>query len=201
VLGTQQRANLARLADYLAALPADYEHFSMENFLEFPLPPRQQRALECEYALGRWSMTGTRCGTAACALGHGPAAGVLFRESEICWPEQASPGQPGVPDWLLYSRRFCPDSDTDPAGRVLWRWLFGGEWMHCDDTPRGAAARIRYVLADQPVPDVAHSLGFYDEHYTDEEEPEIFSAVTALYAPYLPPCPPLHPEETTSASA
>ena len=95
-----QRANLARLADYLETVPQSA--FDMESFEEE-----------------------TDCGTVACAVGHGPAAG---------FPK------PVLEAWTSYSsREFAPDS---PA----WDWCFFGRWSETDNTPQGAAARIRYML-------------------------------------------------------
>ena len=34
----------------------------------------------------------------------------------------------------------------DGRRRRLWNYLFGQEWTHTDNTPKGAAQRIRYVV-------------------------------------------------------
>lgn len=110
------RENLSRLADYLAALPADYEHFDMARF--------------------RTTMTGkeheptTRpmgCRTVACAVGHAPLA---------------LPDLPPKPDeeWDEYSNRLFGLYDRE------WEWCFAAGWVHTDNTPAGAAARIRWLL-------------------------------------------------------
>lgn len=35
-----------------------------------------------------------------------------------------------------------------------WTWLFSGAWELVDNTARGAAARLRYLLADKDVPNM-----------------------------------------------
>src|SRR5688500_13801651 len=108
LLGTEQISNLARLADYLSRLPRDYRHFAMQDFLVVPsgpdfLGPVRARCVEAEYAR-TGSTEGWTCGTAACALGHGPAAGIPLRFEEF-----NSKANPLVPDWLAYGQRFCPN--------------------------------------------------------------------------------------------
>lgn len=110
MISETQRANLAKLADYLAALPKNYEGFRMSTY-----------STETHKAIHE-------CGTAACAAGHGPAAGIEAEEDE---------------DWQSYvSRVFFPFL-TDRAG---WLWCFSPAWQSHDNTPHGAAARIRWYL-------------------------------------------------------
>lgn len=119
-LTDEQRANLAKLADYLAALPADYEHFDMSSFY----------ADEKGYGYSLLSQRAKTpaCGTVACAAGHGIAAGVPARDEDHDM-------------WYLYSTRaFCPEGGA-------WDWCFEGDWEVTDNTPAGAAARIRYLLS------------------------------------------------------
>lgn len=121
-----QRANLRKLATFLAALPADYSHFSMTWFFESAdssseddmpahISPKQYNA----------------CGTVACAVGHGPAAGVRpYRD--LSW-------------WDYAHRAFGAQVNS-----YLWYWLFDGGWsaVDMDNTPQGAARRIFYALAN-----------------------------------------------------
>lgn len=111
--------NLKTLADYLAALPADYTHFDM----------------------GHWH-TGeketdpptTRCGTVACAAGHGPAAGILPLDNHILVDDSI--------DWFAYTEDLF-ELDFESREHV---WCFGGGWSLHDNTPQGAAKRIRYLI-------------------------------------------------------
>lgn len=66
------------------------------------------------------------CGAVACAVGHGLAAGI--------------PSMPEDWDWGRYSHRAFT-----PAGG-FWIWCFSYDWEHVDNTPHGAAKRIRWLL-------------------------------------------------------
>lgn len=65
------------------------------------------------------------CGTSACAVGHGPLIGI-----------SAIPGE----DWHPYLKRVFSES------RHAYNWCFNGNWDDVDNTARGAAARIFYML-------------------------------------------------------
>tara|TARA_Y100001001_G_scaffold138359_1_gene140480 strand:- start:1177 stop:1779 length:603 start_codon:yes stop_codon:yes gene_type:complete len=157
-------ANCEKLAVYLENLPEDYEDFGMVAYIQ----PRDLDALR-KYALENGGVHS--CGTAACAIGHGPAAGVYFpdpKEDDALWRltygttfsedgrMEHTDDKVLSPDWSTYSRRYFinPMSDT---GQVLWDWCFGSGWAHTDDTPHGAAKRIRYMLdrlgQENPVPE------------------------------------------------
>lgn len=73
----------------------------------------------------------TECGSVGCAVGHGPYAGV-----------------PKLPDefWDQYSERAFTDDSNE------WRWLFSFRWRSADNTPFGAASRIRWLL-DKGLPE------------------------------------------------
>ncbi len=119
-----QRDNLELLAAYLEKLPEDYTEFNMRTYARLNTigdlySPRD----------GHWP--GTGCGTAGCAVGHGPAAGILPIIEDSDWEDYA---------W----RVFGSDAwGADP----LWDWLFAAQWHKVDNTPQGAAQRIRYTLA------------------------------------------------------
>lgn len=117
----KQRENLARLADYLDALPDDYDRFGMNNFYL----DKHEDTVELLKAKSGYEVP---CGSCACAIGHGPAAGIRRHSSDgNCWD--------------AYSRR-----------------VFGGDYMEYDsagefmfgpfnpDCPKQAATRIREVL-------------------------------------------------------
>ena len=67
------------------------------------------------------------CGTIGCACGHGPSLGIARNDRET---------------WLDYAERAFSAGVFDPAHF----WMFGGAWQGIDNTPRGAASRIRYAL-------------------------------------------------------
>lgn len=68
----------------------------------------------------------SECGTVACAVGHGP----------LLFPVQDNES------WPAYTERvFGLQFETDP-----WRYCFGCHWAATDNTPQGAAARIRKLI-------------------------------------------------------
>lgn len=67
----------------------------------------------------------SECGTIGCAAGHGPSLGISKHRSE---------------DWDEYTYRAF--GVYGPASK----WMFFGLWSKTDNTPRGAAARIRIAL-------------------------------------------------------
>ncbi len=135
-----QVQNLLRLARYLRGLPADYAQFEMLYFAsitdgEFETQPDEA-----------YDVTGS-CGTVACAVGHGPAAGIANLPSEA-W-EDYGLRVFGV-GWLA--------SGEDNLGRCLrFDVLFSPYWHQIDNTPRGAAARILHCLQN-PEPESLSSF-------------------------------------------
>ncbi|MBD9544288.1 hypothetical protein IB276_33115 [Ensifer sp. ENS04] len=79
----------------------------------------------------------SECGAVACAVGHAPNAGL---------PVLLSDGN----DWVTYSRRVFGLA----PGEEPWKWCFAGSWEWRDNTPAGAAKRIRY-LVEHGVPENA----------------------------------------------
>lgn len=137
------RERLDKLATYLENLPEDYQHFEMSGY--FYAPDDEINATEAHYAQHNGGVPS--CGTAACAVGHGPAAGILMPGHMIAEP--AYTHDHFYIDWDEYSLLFTGEEDTNT---LLWKWLFGGLWSFVDNHHWGAAARIRYVLAGREVP-------------------------------------------------
>lgn len=76
----------------------------------------------------RFAAPQTSCGSVGCAIGHGPDANIPALKNE---------------DWTKYSSRaFIPSTQYS-----MWRWCFSPEWAFVDNTPQGAAKRIRWLLA------------------------------------------------------
>lgn len=69
----------------------------------------------------------TECGTFGCAVGHGPYAGVAKRKNE---------------NWNDYAERAF----GAVMAEGVWRWLFSSLWCVTDNTPAGAAKRIRWYF-------------------------------------------------------
>jgi len=149
-----RNANLKKLADYLDTLPDDYDAFNMRSFIRlnnyngWGLADNREDYLLCKASLHE-------CGSVACAVGHGPAAGICM-----------TPLEAQMREWNGYTDRCFVDSASE-----AFSWMFGGLWGFADgdNTPRGAAARIRYYL-DRGVPS-----DFIEPAITDH----------AIYAPYL----------------
>lgn len=79
------------------------------------------------------------CGTTHCAAGYGPSAGI-----------------PKLPEehWGVYCGRVFGvvyDAWVSKKHRQAWCWLFSSSWQSVDNTPDGAATRIR-ILLDKGVP-------------------------------------------------
>lgn len=112
------RKNLELLADYLNELPYSYGHF---NMLTYNLDADEQPS----------GITGNHCGTAACAIGHA----VYIKE--IPRPLRGE-------SWSFYSERIFGLDSYSPE----WGWCFDARWSQIDNTPKGAATRIRALLND-----------------------------------------------------
>jgi hypothetical protein len=165
-LTRENRANLTKLATYLESLPANYKHFSMSSWVR-----AKNDAAEFRYARENGGVKS--CGTAACAAGHGPAAGVLVPERFI----------------LSYTVRWWSYAYNEFAGRdsTLMEWLFGGAWTRRGDNHHhGAAARIRYALDHGHAPD-----GFTEAH----------RKWLAVYAPYRAASVDTHPKDGDAVAA
>lgn len=68
------------------------------------------------------------CGTVCCALGHGPMAGIPVGDDYSSWE-----------DYCFYN--FGVDVSSPE-----YDWLFHANWAYVDNTPKGAAKRIRIYL-------------------------------------------------------
>lgn len=142
------RKNLRKLATYLGNLPRNYDAFEMEIFFS-----GTSREAENEYAERNGGVGA--CGAVACAVGHGPSAGILFppasEESELWILSNHNPLPELIPDWTEYSKLNFINNSENPGE---WEWCFGGGWTHVDNTPQGAAARIRWLLAGNTPPEI-----------------------------------------------
>lgn len=154
----KHRANLEQIAEYLERLPSDYAHFSMRYFNTM----RTADAIRYGRENGGLEKYGS-CGTVACVVGHGPAAGILVPESCINIDYSGT----YAVDWLIYMEEMF--------GHDAYNWCFSDGWASFDDTFRGAAARIRYYLANDGVTPEGFE-GCYHQYVRSLME---------LYRPYL----------------
>lgn len=129
--------NCAQLARYLESLPEDYEHFNMRTF-------STNDKLMRNISEGKLDTAFAECGTAGCAVGHGPDAGIPIPLDDDYWIFFSDSGP--HPRWTTYSDLFI---DGMSQG-TWWTWCFSDAWARCDDTPHGAAKRIWYMLKHAP---------------------------------------------------
>lgn len=146
-LRAANRQRLEKLATYLESLPEDYQHFSMSSYLD--AFGGDDNKAEAEYARRNGGVPS--CGTSACAVGHGPAAGVYMPPRMIT--KHPWNGMFRI-DWDEYSRLFTGEEQTCMP---RWEWMFSGDWDEIDPHHWGAAARIRYVLAGRDIPGSGHA--------------------------------------------
>lgn len=125
-ISEEQIANCRRLIAYLRTLPSDYPDFEMKTFVSGD---------------GNSYAHVPVCGTAACAVGHGPAAGIAPLESGEWWADYSARAFVG-----------CQPEDCDEENDWAWEWCFDSPWSQVDNTVHGAAARIEMML-DQGVPE------------------------------------------------
>lgn len=129
-----RRARLEKLAAYLDGLPPGYRHFDMLSWMK----PKSS-VKEAHYARHNGSVNS--CGSVACAVGHGPAAGIFVPENFI-----SRQGRVFFVDWEEYAKELFAGNDSNSF------WMFSSTWAWTDNTPTGAAARIRYLLAHGEPP-------------------------------------------------
>jgi hypothetical protein len=115
----KHKDNLLKLAAYLETLPDDYEQFDMHEYMMV----RNVNHRGHHEILSIDERSKPVCGTVACAVGHGPAAGIRVYGDE-CWGSYAD---------RVFG--FLPDDGFD--------YMFASGWSVDDNTPKGAAARIR----------------------------------------------------------
>lgn len=133
--------NLTILADYLASLPKDYDKFDMGVFF------RVKYDHDVDEVEAGESMN--HCGTAMCALGHGPQAGLVPLDDE---------------DWSDYAKRLF--GETWHSSRM--QWCFSGSWDCWYPTLDHAVARIRYMAKHDAVPEgFAPGIGEYDCNFAN----------------------------------
>ena len=139
----EKRDNLNKLADYLLSLPDDYKHFYMGQFHDYVLS-NPDYSPEKTFS----------CGTSACAVGHGPNAGIGDYKS--------------CSDWIEYSEKYLI---ADVYENSAWDWCFSESWAEVDNTPKGAALRIKQYLRSG-VPE-----GFLDADWDEFYSTDLYEEV------------------------
>lgn len=117
-----QRANLIKLADFIE---------KKYNVLNFDMTYYMINDDDDHFISACIANATYKCNTIACAIGHGPMAGIDTKPIEA---------------WGNYAKRVF--IDTVNKGSVF---MFNSAWKNIDNTPLGAAARIRYFLDHEIV--------------------------------------------------
>jgi len=146
-IDSTRKANLLKLAEHLRGL--DREKFNMNYFYEY-YDDLQDRRVTLKPDQLEYQDDPHPCGTVACAVGCGPAAGIPVVESDgDCWEMYSS---------RVFVQRVV---GVNPPHRFLaectWAFLFSGSWARFDNTPTGAAERIQFVLENG-------LKGIWDDH-------------------------------------
>lgn len=126
----EHEKNFKKLSSYLRTLPEDYEHFDMGVFFDRPGVLYVNYDSPSDITPEMYN----QCGTVACAVGHGPAAGITGFDGY--WSEYAEEAFGAIPVDL-----------TLENGSIVFVWCFGSQWSNSDNTPLGAADRIDYMLS------------------------------------------------------
>lgn len=129
---TFNKENLLKLADYLDSLPADYTHFHMGTYLKMDGWEPELGEIDTDI------IPYEACGTVACAIGHGPAAGFPILDKHE--------------DWDAYCLEHF-GLDANEAQGCPWDWCFSSFWKSYDNTHTGAVRRIRYLVEHGAPPE------------------------------------------------
>lgn len=125
----EKRANLLKLADALDNMPPPDVRFDMSDYAE----------------LGLRAAT---CGAVGCAIGVAsiviaPRELVLTRYFVASLPESENNPRSYFESWEAYARRVL---GHDTYNSYAGTWMFDAAWARRDNTPKGAAARIRWYV-------------------------------------------------------
>lgn len=149
-LSVRHVVNILKLKTYLQSLPKTYDGFDMGHFVE-PTGWGKEPSPESACSIMRTEVKGARkerfheCGTSACMVGHGPAAGLRPRSSEAKRDWNAYMIEKFGYDLNGYMSEGDEDGMYDPEAEKLMDYLFGGQWRHHGNTIKAGIARINRV--------------------------------------------------------
>ena len=160
VLTRYQIENLLTLAQYLFNLPTEYSNFNMRNYVVVENTENTWLygsaviidPLEYDRFLTAVNNKTAGCGTVACAIGHGPAAGISINSDDS--------------DWYEYSHRFI-NNDISDIANVMWDWCFSSNWENYDNTAHGAAKRILYLLKHGLPSEWCNPDEYYEDFFSE----------------------------------
>ncbi len=136
-----QRNNLKMLADYLWSKPQRYNRLRMYAYFEC--------SSDQEFDINTEEVTNL-CGASACALGHGPVAGITLEQRHMNPQVKITSSRPANEwehdvNWTRYaSMEFLSHIRDRDTRRYVEDYIFGGHWI--DNTAKGAAQRIYRFL-------------------------------------------------------
>ncbi len=147
------------LADFLDTIPDHEPRFDLRTFFD-----TCSVDLEHKY-VKTGDMPSPDCGTTACALGWGPAAGIIpspdtFKNGTMYWNRYF------LTDFMgrkLPEKGFMFIYDDEEADAVF-AWCFDERWAPIDNTAKGAAARIRYMLDGKDISNPRINSDIYREY-------------------------------------
>lgn len=157
------RENLEKLARFLWNLP---EEDATKRFDMKDFNTRHGSPL---------SLVGDKeiCETASCAVGWGPTAGILPTKEDSTWVD------------------YC-DNHICEGNTPEWYWMFSSAWREIDNTPKGAAKRIFWLL-ENGVPtrymlsSIMRSNGFVlDRH--GEDSIQVRRELVEIHKDWTPSC-------------
>lgn len=128
----EHRRNLRKLADHLASLPEDYIYFHIDTYWSSVVPRGQGYgelnglSVVEEHPIDVLDNV-SECGAVACAIGHGPIAGIPLNPDDL--------------SWRAYAARVFGTHET---GSRAGSYMFG--CYGNSNNPQDAAERIRKVL-------------------------------------------------------
>lgn len=117
-----------------------------DHLLNKPLKAEFDMGLFCPIALADSNKSVNICGTVGCALGH---TTYIIEEKS------------GHETWDAYSERLFGLSKADEE----WSWCFGSLWTSVDNSPQGAAYRIRYMLGTGGIPQLQNWPDYTSERW------------------------------------
>jgi hypothetical protein len=117
------KSNLKKLAIYLSTKRPS-KRFSMSTYTRDTRHTDAMHPTGVEILNPQEQKSIPECNTVCCALGCGIRAGVPAGRSD---------------DWNAYSRKFIEHEGQ-------YDWLFDYNWKFYDNTPKGAAYRIGYMI-------------------------------------------------------
>ena len=141
------KVNLKLLAGWLLA-----NHESLVETKAFDMKDyRSTESSSCDF------VSDTNCGTVGCALGWAPATGIkaLAALEEDYYKYGHSPR-------TLSFSMYCDRVFELKTCSAYWDWCFADEWVDGDNTPKGSAIRIMYLLNhEEEVTDWGRGLRYF----------------------------------------